>query len=39
MQQEYTNQKRLPALAYEVGDEVWLDARNIRTQRALKKLD
>ncbi|KAI1673224.1 hypothetical protein L13192_04083 [Pyrenophora tritici-repentis] len=39
MQQEYTNQKRLPALAYEVGDEVWLDARNIRTQRASKKLD
>ncbi|KAF7565972.1 hypothetical protein PtrM4_054060 [Pyrenophora tritici-repentis] len=39
MQQEYTNRKRLPALAYEVGDEVWLDARNIRTQRASKKLD
>lgn len=39
MQQEYANRKRLPAPAYEIGDEVWLDARNIRTKRASKKLD
>ena len=29
----------MPAPAYQIGDEVWLDARNIRTQRASKKLD
>ena len=39
LQQEYANRKRLPAPAYEIGDEVWLDARNIRTQRPSKKLD
>ena len=39
LQQEYANQKRSPAPAYEVGDEVWLDARNIKTQRSSKKLD
>jgi hypothetical protein len=39
LQQEYANRKRLPAPTYEIGDEVWLDARNIRTQRASKKLD
>ena len=39
LQQEHANRKRLPAPAYETGDEVWLDARNIRTQRASKKLD
>jgi hypothetical protein len=26
---EYANQNRQPAPAYEVGDEVWLDAYNI----------
>jgi hypothetical protein len=39
LQQEYANRKRLPAPVYEAGDEVWLDARNIRTQRPSKKLD
>jgi hypothetical protein len=39
MQQEYANRKRSPAPAYEIGNKVWLDARNIRTQRASKKLD
>jgi hypothetical protein len=39
LQQEYANQKRSPAPAYKVGNKVWLDARNIRTQRASKKLD
>jgi hypothetical protein len=38
-QQEYANWKRTLALAYSVGDHVWLDARNIRTNRQLKKLD
>jgi hypothetical protein len=38
-QQEYANRKRLLALAYSVGDRVWLDARNIRTNRQSKKLD
>ena len=39
LQQEYANRKRLPAPAYQVGDKVWLDARNIRTRRTSKKLD
>ncbi|KAF9692926.1 hypothetical protein EKO04_009137 [Ascochyta lentis] len=39
LQQEYANRKRSPAPAYNAGDKVWLDARNIRTQRASKKLD
>jgi hypothetical protein len=38
-QQEYANRKRSPAPAYSVGDRVWLDARNIRTNRQSKKLD
>lgn len=38
-QQEYANRKRNPAPAYQVGDNVWLDARNIRTDRPSKKLD
>ena len=37
--QEYANRKRQPAPAYQVGDSVWLDARNIRTKRQSKKLD
>jgi hypothetical protein len=39
MQQEYANRKRNPAPAYAAGDRVWLDARNIRTNRQSKKLD
>ena len=39
LQQEYANKSRQPAPAYQVGDKVWLDARNIRTTRASKKLD
>ena len=38
-QQEYANRKRQPAPAYQVGDTVWLDARNLRTRRESKKLD
>lgn len=37
--QLHANRKRNAAPAYEVGDEVWLDARNIRTQRPSRKLD
>jgi hypothetical protein len=39
LQQEYANRKRDPAPAYQVGDRVWLDARNIITIRPSKKLD
>jgi hypothetical protein len=39
LHQEYANRNRAPAPAYQVGDSVWLDARNIRTKRASKKLD
>lgn len=37
--EEQANRKRRPARRYQVGQEVWLDARNIRTLRPTKKLD
>lgn len=33
------NRHREPAPAFKVGDQVWLDARNIRTKRPARKLD
>ena len=39
MQQEYANWTRSRAPAYAVGDQVWLDAQNIQTNRQSKKLD
>ena len=33
------NQHREPTPVLEVGDEVWLNARNIRIKKLLKKLD
>jgi hypothetical protein len=33
------NRSRQPAPRYKVGDQVWLDLRNIRTQRRSKKFD
>jgi len=38
-QEEGANSRRLPAPRLEVGDEVWLLARNIRTERPARKLD
>jgi hypothetical protein len=38
-QEEYANRRREPAVDYQVGDKVWLDLRNIRTDRPCKKLD
>ena len=35
----YANRSRDPAPAYQMGDEVWLNAKNIITQRPSKKLD
>jgi hypothetical protein len=37
--EEYANRKRKPARRYRLGQEVWLDARNIKTARPQKKLD
>ncbi len=37
--EDNANAHRLPAPVYQVGDEVWLDAKNIRTQRPSRKLD
>jgi len=36
---ENTDRHREPAPSYQVGDQVWLDARNIRTKRPSRKLD
>jgi hypothetical protein len=38
-QEEYANRHRDPAFDYKVGDKVWLDLRNVRTDRPCKKLD
>jgi hypothetical protein len=38
-QAEYANEDRIPAPQFKVGDEVFLDTRNIRTTRPNKSLD
>jgi hypothetical protein len=38
-QQDSANQRRLPAPSFQVGDQVWLNGRNIRTKRPSRKLD
>jgi hypothetical protein len=38
-QQENADRKRLPAPAFQVGNLVWLNAKNITTQRPSRKLD
>jgi hypothetical protein len=35
----FANQRRKAAPRYQVGDQVWLSTRNIKTQRPSKKLD
>lgn len=35
----HANKKRMPARQYQADDEVWLDLRNIKTDRPSKKLD
>ena len=37
--EDQANRRRQPARRYHVGQYVWLDARNIKTLRPLKKLD
>jgi hypothetical protein len=37
--EENANRKRTPAPAYQPGDYVWLDTRNIKTRRPCKKFD
>ncbi|MDI6015458.1 reverse transcriptase domain-containing protein [Escherichia coli] len=38
-QEDFVNRSRDPAVEYRIGDEVWLDLRNLRTDRPSKKLD
>ena len=38
-QEEFANANRQPAPSYRVGDQVFLDTRNITTSREMKKLD
>lgn len=38
-QEKYANRYREPGLTYKVGDKVWLNLRNITTERPSKKLD
>ena len=37
--EDNANRRRIPAPAYQVGDDVWLDSRNTKTRRPAKKLD
>ena len=37
-QEDYANRRRDAAPEYQVGQKVWLDLRNIRTERPSKKL-
>jgi hypothetical protein len=37
--ERHANKKRAPAPTYKPGDKVWLNLRNIRTERPCKKLD
>jgi transposase InsO family protein len=38
-QEDYANRGRDAAMHYKVGDKVWLDLRNIKTDRPMKKFD
>ena len=38
-QQENADRHRLPAPTFQIGSKVWLNAKNIRTQRPSRKLD
>jgi len=38
-QQENADRHRTPAPSFQIGDKVWLNAKNIRTQRPSRKLD
>ena len=37
--ERFANKHRSPAPAYRIGDRVWLDTRNLKTKRPMKKLD
>ena len=39
LQADYANRRRLPTPAYQVGDRVFVDAQNLRSERPSKKLD
>ena len=39
IQQQYANQHRQPAERLRVGDRVWLNLKNVTTDRPYKKLD
>ena len=38
-QEVSANRKRTPATTFRVGDKVWLDMRNYKTDRPLRSLD
>ena len=39
IQQQYANQHRQPAERLRVGDRMWLNLKNVTTERPCKKLD
>ena len=38
-QEEFANRHRQPAISFRVGDKVWLNLKNVKTDRPSKKLD
>ncbi len=38
-QEEFANRHRQPAVSFRVGDKVWLNLKNVKTDRPSKKLD
>jgi len=38
-QQENADGHRIPAPSFQIGDKVWLNAKNIRTRQSSRKLD
>ena len=38
-QEEFANRHRQPAVSFRIGDKVWLNLKNIKTDRPSKKLD
>ena len=39
LQEDYANKRRIPAPAYQVGDRMFIEAQNLRSERPSRNLD